>query len=223
MIIYHGSDHIVEKPQYGLGKVNNDYGRGFYCTKDCDLAMEWAVDRDRDGYANMYSIDESDLSILDLSSKAYSVLHWITILMQNRGFYLDTPIAREAKDYLIDNFNVNYNNYDLIYGYRADDSYFTYAKDFINNTISLERLSEAMRYGNLGMQIVLKSEKAFQKIEFTKADSVGHEIWYPRKEKRDIQARNKYLNSDRTSFKKGETYILRIIEEELTYNDLFLR
>lgn len=26
MRIYHGSDHIVENPQYGLGKPYNDYG-----------------------------------------------------------------------------------------------------------------------------------------------------------------------------------------------------
>lgn len=26
--IYHGSDHIIEKPQYGYGKPYNDYGVG---------------------------------------------------------------------------------------------------------------------------------------------------------------------------------------------------
>ena len=31
--IYHGSDHIIEKPQYGYGKPYNDYGVGFYCTE----------------------------------------------------------------------------------------------------------------------------------------------------------------------------------------------
>ena len=49
--------------------------------------------------------------------------------------------------------------YDVIIGYRADDSYFSFAKDFINNTISVEQLAEAMRLGELGIQIVLKSER----------------------------------------------------------------
>lgn len=33
MILYHGSDHIIEKPVFGEGKSYNDYGRGFYCTE----------------------------------------------------------------------------------------------------------------------------------------------------------------------------------------------
>ena len=32
-IIYHGSQNIIENPQYGVGKLHNDYGLGFYCTK----------------------------------------------------------------------------------------------------------------------------------------------------------------------------------------------
>ena len=36
--LYHGSDVIVGQPEYGKGKLNNDYGRGFYCTEDINLA-----------------------------------------------------------------------------------------------------------------------------------------------------------------------------------------
>ncbi|MBQ2640754.1 MAG: DUF3990 domain-containing protein, partial [Lachnospiraceae bacterium] len=32
--IYHGSVKIIEKPQYGAGRRDNDYGLGFYCTED---------------------------------------------------------------------------------------------------------------------------------------------------------------------------------------------
>ena len=51
-ILYHGSARIIEKPQLGSRKPNNDYGSGFYCTKDFDLAGEWAVNPDTDGYVN---------------------------------------------------------------------------------------------------------------------------------------------------------------------------
>ena len=33
MIVYHGSDHIVKKPNYMGGKDDNDYGNGFYTTE----------------------------------------------------------------------------------------------------------------------------------------------------------------------------------------------
>lgn len=59
---------------------------------------------------------------------------------------------------MIDNFSVNVNAYDLIIGYRADDSYFDYAESFLNNGISVQQLAKAMRLGKLGEQIVVKSK-----------------------------------------------------------------
>lgn len=34
LIIYHGSQQIVEVPRLGIGKKYNDYGQGFYCTEN---------------------------------------------------------------------------------------------------------------------------------------------------------------------------------------------
>lgn len=43
MLIYHGSDHIIDKPKFGVGKEDNDYGSGFYTTEDIEKANEWAA------------------------------------------------------------------------------------------------------------------------------------------------------------------------------------
>ena len=40
--LWHGSSHVIKHPEYGLVKPNNDYGRGFYCTRSVELAKEWA-------------------------------------------------------------------------------------------------------------------------------------------------------------------------------------
>ena len=61
--IYHGSDKIIQKPQFGIGKTYNDYGLGFYCTYNLDMAKEWGVDLGKDGYANCYEIEDDKLSI----------------------------------------------------------------------------------------------------------------------------------------------------------------
>ena len=50
--IYHGSSKIIEKPLFGYGKTWNDYGPGFYCTQEKDLAKEWAVSEGTNGYSN---------------------------------------------------------------------------------------------------------------------------------------------------------------------------
>lgn len=36
--IYHGSENIIAKPEYGKGRLNNDFGQGFYCTASEALA-----------------------------------------------------------------------------------------------------------------------------------------------------------------------------------------
>ena len=67
IVLYHGTDHVIEKPQFGFGKPYNDYGLAFYCTKSKNLACEWAVTEDADGYANEYSLNTENLKLLDLN------------------------------------------------------------------------------------------------------------------------------------------------------------
>ena len=169
--IYHGSEQVVEVPAFGLGRKNNDFGLGFYCTESKELAKEWAVSSLRNGFANRYTLDTEYLNILNLNSPNYTILNWIAVLVEHRLFSIKTPVARRAKRYLIDNFGINVNAYDLITGYRADDSYFDYAESFLNNGISVEQLAKAMRLGKLGEQIVLKSK--FHSTESSTRDLIS--------------------------------------------------
>lgn len=215
--IYHGSKDIIEKPKYGYGKTYNDYGLGFYCTENMDMAKEWAVSKDLDGYVNCYEIDDTDLKILDLNQ--YSILHWLSILLENRKFDIPSPLAFEAIQYLKDNFSIPYKKYDVIYGYRADDSYFSFAQDFMNGTISYTQLNNALHLGKLGQQYVLKSHKAFHDIQF-----IGYEIaksseWYTRKIQRDTNARKDYFDIERNKRQRGDIYITNILDEEMKPND----
>ena len=56
--LLHGSDHVIEKPGFHLGKTNNDYGPGFYCTRELSMAMEWACKQNTDGFVNKYSLEQ---------------------------------------------------------------------------------------------------------------------------------------------------------------------
>ena len=38
LTIYHGSQQLVETPQFGVGKPYYDYVQGFYCTESPELA-----------------------------------------------------------------------------------------------------------------------------------------------------------------------------------------
>ena len=175
IILYHGSEKIIENPIFGAGKKNNDFGLGFYCTESNDLAKEWAV------------------SSLNLNSSDYTILNWIAILVEHRLFSIKTPVARRAKQYLIDYFSINVNAYDLIIGYRADDSYFDYAESFLNNTISVEQLAQAMRLGKLGEQIVIKSQFAFLNLKFEGYEVADKNQYYDLRKARNDEANQYYL------------------------------
>lgn len=192
--IFHGSEQVVEAPTFGLGRKNNDFGLGFYCTESEDLAKEWAVSSLRNGFANRYTLDTEYLNVLNLNSPDYTILNWIAVLVEHRLFSIKTPVARRAKRYLIDNFGVNVNAYDLIIGYRADDSYFDYAESFLNNGISVEQLARAMRLGKLGEQIVLKSKFAFDRIRYEGFDIAEKEKYYVLRKSRDDEANQLYLD-----------------------------
>ena len=191
--VYHGSKQIVEVPVFGEGKEHNDFGLGFYCTESNDLAKEWAVSSLRDGFSNRYSLDTEYLNILNLNRPDYTILNWIAILVEHRVFSIKTPVARRARQYLIDNFGINVNAYDLIIGYRADDSYFDYAEAFVNNGITVEQLARAMRLGKLGEQIVIKSQFAFSKIHYEGFEIADKSTYYTLRKARDDNANRTYL------------------------------
>ena len=204
-VIYHGSVNIIEKPVFGAGKPYNDYGLGFYCTENEELAKEWAcVDNQTNGYANKYEIDLTGLKILNLTDKKYSILNWMAILVRFRAFDVNSDIAREAKEFLLKNYYIDVSQYDVVIGYRADDSYFRFAKDFLNNTISVQKLSKAMQLGELGKQIVLISERAFNALQFLGSEPVDRQIYYTKRVARDKRAREDYFASVNVRATNGE-------------------
>ena len=221
--LYHGSISIIEKPIFGYGKTYNDYGPGFYCTESLEMAKEWGVSRNQDGYANCYEIECDGLQILNLNAREYCILHWLTILLQNREFDIPSGLALEAKEYLLANFSIDYNNYDVIIGYRADDSYFSFAQDFINGTISYRQLNNAMHLGRLGTQFVLKSKEAFDRIRFVGSEIAESSEWYAKKMTRDKTARREYFDMERNRRQRGDLYITQIMDEEMSPYDTRLR
>ena len=217
LTLFHGSEKIVEVPTFGEGKKNNDFGLGFYCSENEELAKEWAVSSLRNGFSNRYTLDTEYLRILHLNSPEYTILNWIAVLVEHRLFSIKTPVANRAKRYLIDNFGLNVNAYDIITGYRADDSYFDYAESFLNNAISVEQLARAMRLGKLGEQIVIKSKYAFSLIQFESFDVAEKEKYYVLRKARDDEANRLYF--EMLEEESDGLYIQDIMRGGITNND----
>ena len=217
--LFHGSTKIIEKPVFGDGNPRNDYGLGFYCTENQELAMEWASTERNNGFANHYELNFDGLSVLYLNKNPYHILNWLAILLKNRTFVLTQGLPTDARDYLLINFLPEYENYDIITGYRADDSYFSFANAFLNNTISLEQLRQAMYLGKLGEQIVLKSKKAFNSLNYIESIPVDTSKYYPKRQARDRKAREDFQNVKLLPAMTDAVFMIDILRQKWTNDD----
>ena len=222
--IYHGSEKIIEEPEFGVGKKYNDYGLGFYCTESIELAKEWACQEKKDGYANEYLIDFEGLNVVHLNDENHNILNWIAVLLKNRCFDLDSNVSIQAREYIITNFMPDISDADVIIGYRADDSYFSFAGDFVKNVISVRDLNHAMKLGKLGEQIVMISEEAFNRIEYVKYEIADYKEYYFKREARDQKARTDYKNHKKSlEVLKDDIFVVDIMRRGMRQDDDRLR
>ena len=220
LIIYHGSQQIVETPKFGIGKKYNDYGQGFYCTESVELAKEWACPIKNDGYANKYILHLNGMNVMHLTQGKFNILNWLAILLAHRRFDISSPVGNNARDLILDRFLPDTTGVDVMIGYRADDSYFSFAEDFVNNTISLRDLNRAMQLGTLGEQVVLISKRSFKQIEFTGYDIADYREYYYKRAERDQNARAAYANQKKDVQQlMDDLFVLDIIREDMKHDD----
>ena len=211
IVIFHGSQQVVEVPEYGTGKIYNDYGQGFYCTENIELAKEWACPVKNDGYSNQYIMHLDGMNVMHLTKGKFNILNWLAILLAHRKFDITSPVGNGAREFILDHFMPDTTDVDVMIGYRADDSYFSFAEDFVNNAISLRDLSMAMQLGTLGEQVVLLSERSFKQIEF---------VEYFKRAERDQNARSAYANKKKNLQQlMDDIFVLDIIREDMKNDD----
>lgn len=192
LTVYHGSDHIVKNPVYLGGKQDNDYGNGFYTTEYEDRAKSWAVlnGKPEKSVVNVYEINTEGLTILNFQD--YGVLAWIAEVMANRG--MSQEAAGIVGEKIVESYRIDSSRYDILKGYRADDSYTQVIEAFLLNQISLTEVERLFYKGALENQIFLKSEKAFKNIQWVSSYEVDAD---DREVKTDLLARrevNRFLS-----------------------------
>ena len=191
-ILYHGSEFIIDPPVFGKGEASNDYGLGFYMTRYPELAAEWACHgSNKSGIVNKYEVYMNDLKVLNMDEEPLE--HWISILVQNRDNRVGLG-AREFMNQFIQKYPINTAGYDVIKGWRADDSYYAFIRAFFSAALSLEQLRVAMRLGEYGTQYCLISEKSFKQVKHIGNYEVNAEEYYMKRCARDIKAKESFDN-----------------------------
>lgn len=173
-ILYHGSPNKKFVPKFKGGEDKHDYGNGFYLSAESLLAKEWAICNIKtNGYLHKYELNTEGLRILYINEK-YDVLTWLATLAKHRSADESKRYKINAEKLINKYYRSEIEEYDVIVGYRADDSYFYFAKNAIKNELDISLLELVMKTGNLGYQIFIQSKKAFKQLKEIEANKDGY-------------------------------------------------
>jgi hypothetical protein len=163
LTLYHGTGEYDFSPSFGGGHDYHDYGNGFYTTGDIEAVKEWACQTEKkSAFVYRYELNMTELSILNLDET--NVLAWVSVLMMHRRGRKIRGAALERCNKMIELYGIDVTQFDVIRGFRADDSYFQFTTDFVTDTISLDTLKKSISAGGLGYQVCIKSEKAYRQL-----------------------------------------------------------
>ena len=160
MRLYHGTDAFFERPDLAKCRPFKDFGRGFYLTPVLAVAKRMAercAERsDWQGapkYVYVYEFDDADLS--DLKTRRFSPAvdaEFAMFVMTNRR--ARTAEADHNRD----------NRYDIVVGPIADDKMGVLFRRFEDGEVTIEYLTNELRYRKLSMQYSFHTNRALRKL-----------------------------------------------------------
>ena len=137
----------------------------------------------------------------------------MAILMHFRT--LDSSFERSNRFVLewLEKYYIDVTQYDVVIGYRADDSYFRFPVRFISNDLAFEDLESIYLSGDLGTQYAFMSDKAIKSLSFKEVleceeSFLGHHFSIVKKATREF---DEILNQPRNPSK---TYILDLMRKD---------
>ena len=154
MILYHGSNVIVDQPKLMRQNRYLDFGFGFYTTTNREQAVNFAqkvTDRRKMGEAtlNIYSVNEAvafqECKVLQFDSPDEA---WLDFVAANRqGTYQGEK-------------------YDLIYGAVANDDVYRTIALYMTGVLDKEQTLSSLKIRKLFNQLVFATEKSLQYLKF---------------------------------------------------------
>ena len=154
MILYHGSNVIVDQPKLIRQNRYLDFGFGFYTTTNREQAVNFAqkvTNRRKMGEAtlNIYSVNEAvafqECKVLQFDSPDEA---WLDFVAANRqGTYQGEK-------------------YDLIYGAVANDDVYRTIALYMTGVLDKEQTLSSLKIRKLFNQLVFATEKSLQYLKF---------------------------------------------------------
>lgn len=153
IIVYHGSQQIVQNPEIRIAQYNKDFYYGFYCTLFEEQAKRCAVRYNGHGIVNEYRYKLNDS-------------------LKNLNF---TEMTEEWLDFIAACRLGNSHDYDIVEGPMANDTIFNYVQNFVDGKISREAFWALAKFKKPTHQISFHTAKALTTLKFMKGYDVYDE------------------------------------------------
>ena len=137
MILYHGSNLVIDKPDLSKSKPYKDFGKGFYLSADLHQAQRMAEQRTsilKSGspVVTRFSFDEASLKDGSLKTKVFDGYseEWAEFVLMNRDIHTPQPC----------------HDYDLVYGPIADDGVTFQLRRYKSGAITFKEFVQELQY-----------------------------------------------------------------------------
>lgn len=149
MLLFHGSDIRVEKPNVKYSRANLDFGEGFYLTTIKAQAINWAIRKaifsKTTPVLNIYEIDEDVF-------KNYSV----RIFEKESDEWLEFVVVNRRGENTC-------TSYDVVYGPVADDRVFEAVNMYLEGLWNKKTTLKALKFYDLSDQFCLKNQELIER------------------------------------------------------------
>lgn len=162
MKLYHGSLEVIENPKIIKPTRTLDYGAGFYTTTSCEQAELWVKRRmlssqAKIGYINIYELNESSISEIDVLWFDEPTEEWVDFVMSNRT--------------LIDFTH----NHDLVYGPVANDRVYAAFALYESDLLDKEGLIKELKTYRLVDQMLFHTDRSLQYLKYIESKEIVYE------------------------------------------------
>ena len=147
IIIFHGSNVLVEKPQIIVSGFYKDFGYGFYCTSIEKQARKWALTKKGESIVSVLSNQED--KALRIKSFPKMTDEWL--------------------DFVVDCRRGIKHEYDIVEGPMADDQIWDYVEDFMEGAITREAFWVLAKFKYPTHQIVFCTQESLRTLKFERS------------------------------------------------------
>ena len=142
--LYHTGHEVIQCPDIHHGRVNADFGQGFYLSDAEAFVGKWVHERrGQDVIVNTYELELDGLNVLRFERDET----WLQYITSNRGFQKDA-----------------YPEVDVIIGPISNDTIYDTLGILASGFFDKEESLRLMKVGPTYYQTVLKSEKAVSNL-----------------------------------------------------------